>query len=428
MNRRLALGSLVGTCLVSACSRESRELPSIDMDRDWFNHGPSLALVGDADGDGLPDLALGEPFAGGLLASRSGRVSIIGSRSWSALFTIDPGEHRSLFGWCLCPLGPEGKAKSLAVGRPGLIASGRPGRVDLVSIPERKIVASCAGDAPGDQFGYALAPCDSETSFLASAPNNWFSEATTGAIYRVAVAESGMTRKVEARAPADSVPRDGFGCNLLWLGDAEFAAPAAEREFRTSVFRVGQDEPVTVFPGTGGSGYAYSMDVLHLQTGLPLLVIGSSGDQSNPITVCDSHGVNQLQFSVEEQGANGGISVLWIGDVDGDGSRDFAVGAPGDQLAMELWSGQSIYPWGRDKDSRTGAVYVVSSSSMKVIGRIEDTSAGSAFGVSMCRTFDVDHDGCDEIVVGCGSPTSDVCAWIVSVKKLKLLQAVKRPG
>ncbi len=87
-----------------------------------------------------------------------------------------------------------------------------------------------------------------------------------------------------------------------------------------------------------------------------------------------------------------GASVTNIGDVDGNGVVDFAVGAPGD-------------------NGGTGAVYIIlmesdfflKSSSFKIHGTLTNgpsLATGDTFGASVANIGDVNSDGKDDIVVG----------------------------
>lgn len=78
-----------------------------------------------------------------------------------------------------------------------------------------------------------------------------------------------------------------------------------------------------------------------------------------------------------------GAAVAWIGDADGDGSPDFAVGAP--QFDVSL---------GR------GYVRVFSGKSGKVITTVRGPSPGYRMGASIAAAGDVDGDGVADIVAG----------------------------
>ncbi|MFN0242438.1 MAG: integrin alpha [Planctomycetota bacterium] len=89
-----------------------------------------------------------------------------------------------------------------------------------------------------------------------------------------------------------------------------------------------------------------------------------------------------------------GYTVKWIGDVDGDGLSDFAVGAPGD---VENW---------RSRPGECEYVRVFSGGNRAMLYTIEgppnqdDSFYGSSFGRALDRARDVDVDGMPDFIVG----------------------------
>ena len=83
-----------------------------------------------------------------------------------------------------------------------------------------------------------------------------------------------------------------------------------------------------------------------------------------------------------------GASVAeWV-DFDGDGVRDFAVGAPGQWCRI---------PAAPHSD---GAVFVCSGKTAAVLARLPGVEAGDCFGIELANVHDVDGDGRDELLVG----------------------------
>ena len=84
-----------------------------------------------------------------------------------------------------------------------------------------------------------------------------------------------------------------------------------------------------------------------------------------------------------------GALVVELGDVDGDGVADRALGRPRAQTETR----------------RGGCVLVVSGADGRTLYELWGRSAGERFGWSVCGLGDVDHDGCQDFAVG--APLAD---------------------
>ncbi|MBI1853024.1 MAG: FG-GAP repeat protein [Planctomycetes bacterium] len=85
-----------------------------------------------------------------------------------------------------------------------------------------------------------------------------------------------------------------------------------------------------------------------------------------------------------------GSAIARIGDLDGDGVADFAIGAPGKS------------PGGRD---HAGAVILVSGRTGSIVREIDGAFAGDQLGASLARLGDVDGDHVPDVLAG--APTAD---------------------
>jgi hypothetical protein len=124
-------------------------------------------------------------------------------------------------------------------------------------------------------------------------------------------------------------------------------------------------------------GAPWGMDQQNLNSGVAYVYFGASGSL-------------QPVFGPNQDGAEFGFSVANVGDHDGDGINDFAVGAPGETVANE---------------PGVGVVYLFSGATRNLIRRIPGpfTAFGRTpeFGFEVAKAGDVDNDGRDDLLVGC---------------------------
>jgi hypothetical protein len=107
-----------------------------------------------------------------------------------------------------------------------------------------------------------------------------------------------------------------------------------------------------------------------------------------------------FRLSSSSSGDRFGRAIAALADINGDGRRDIAVGAPGTQHALS--------------DPPAGEVRLFSGSDGKLLGTIAGTSVSAAvrgerFGETLLNPGDLDGDGLDDLVVG--SPAADVAPF-----------------
>ena len=152
--------------------------------------------------------------------------------------------------------------------------------------------------------------------------------------------------------------------------------PAAKAEFGTGIAGLGDQN---------GDGVA---DVAVGVPGADRVDIFSGKDRTLIRSLHDPEGLTGLQF---------GYAVIGIADVNGDGVEDIAVGAPGPfgfvPLPCDPTAPACVPPeWGR--------VFVFSGATGALIRKIVPTSEYFAFGFSLAALGDLNGDGVPDLAVG----------------------------
>ena len=334
--------------------------------------GSSLLLLGDGDGDGLPDvLAAGlaetaqDRLDGGAWLSR-GHGYGRGSVASSADLELE-GAAGSLTGWAMCRGDLDGDGQQdLALGAPQHSASA-PWAGALFVVPEASLgggsinafaTAKVTGQEHHDRLGQALACGDVDgdgfTDLLVGAPGrDKGSTADAGVTYLLTGPLSAGTSLTGAVQLGGRWPFDRSGQSLL----------AADLDGD------GFEDVVLGNPSEGTGGAVY-------------VVRGSTSPASVRLWSAD----HRLQESKPD--AEAGAS-LAVGDLDADGYVDLVVGAPG-----------------RSDSGEVLGIYGPLPSSMQLASadfRWRGLASGDRFGQSLALV-DLDADGGADLVVG--SPLS----------------------
>lgn len=297
--------------------------------------GSTLAWLGDLDGDGVADLAVGAPQAG--------RVDLVSGAGFQRLLSIETDERwggETVFGDAL----------------------------------------ASAGDFDGDGREDVLI-------------GSWYTEAGG----TVEVRSSADGRTLWSAAPAAG--RGNFGRGVAAIGDLDGDA----------LSEILVTDPLAESTSGGAVG---SIDVLSSRDGATIWEIRGERDQDRIGLVVaapadlDGDGVLDVVMVVDDQvhGGSGSRALQeWfsgrdgallrkvptdridfqdqliartLGDVDGDGMRDFAIGE-------------------RDLAGASGSLHVVSSRTGATIHLLRYAGPG-LFGVECTDLGDLDHDGCDD--------------------------------
>jgi hypothetical protein len=360
-------------------------------DYSWF--GTSLAS-GDLDGDGYADLAVGEPqWFGGTAADGQVRVfrgaTLAGATPPSINIPCPTGEAAGYFGQALAALGDvngDGYA-DLAVGQPYHTASliGEAGRVYIYhgSASLTLATVNTTLDPPTPQgsarFGWRLAwglglDSDGYADLLVGAPFEDRPALNEGVVYKFSGSATGLiaTSVTVADNPANQA-NGNFGFSIAWTGDVD-----GDGQGNVVIGAVNQSN------GASGEGNVFDFDSAWIgATASPTTTIDCPGNESGArfgfsvggldslVGVGDGMIVGAATYDdatwlggeaffhadnataptrtffnpVSEADAYFGMAVAGAGDVNGDGVPDMIVGSPYVNTAGTGDAGQAYVYW-----------------------------------------------------------------------------------
>ena len=342
---------LLSLALLACASPSARsqvgaeEVRTLNGPHDQARFGSSVAVLGDLDGDGRPELLVGAPGVRGV-GRRSGEATVHKGADGAVLWRMQGEGAWSELGSSVAAVGDvdQDGCPDFAVGacfdgegnsREGsaVVYSGRTGRPLRVYF----------GEAPREAAGTALCA-------LGDLDGDGISELAVG-------------------APGWS--RDGFRCGIV------------------RIYSLGSGELLHAIQGVAadglcGTALAQAGDVD--RDGRPDLMVGAPAEGAGGVVRVYSGADASLLLVLvgEQERADFGAAMGSLGDLDGDGVPELAVGAPGFDGGSENSGRVSIH------SGASGALLA------SHLGGRENARAGA----SLAAVADLDHDGKADLVIG----------------------------
>lgn len=364
------LGGAWGTSVVRAQYDQRLTVQSPKAESDG-GFGNDVARVGDVDGDGRADVIVGAPGETVDQSDAAGRAYVLSTKDGERLQTLTASDPNAggEFGTAVAGVGDVNgdTVPDVVVGAPGAnVNEVEAGRVYLFDGATGDTLRTFASPNVwhNGQFGAALARVedrdgDSVSDVLIGAPGEPVDGVTfAGRAYVFSV----------GAAPADDAFLTVFEANN----------PEAYATFGRSVAGLGTPVDADVDFVVGANGSTVNGDAA---AGRAFLVGGTVGTGTP----------GSIRWSLTSQNveADGffGSTVAGIGDLNGDGTSDVAVGAIGESVE------------GRES---AGRVYLFRGDNGDALNTIEasEPQGGAFFGSSLTRVEDLDEDGVPDILVG----------------------------
>ena len=313
--------------------------------------GCAVAGVGDASGDGVPDLLVGARGhdAGG---ANAGRAFLVSGAVGAVLWSVD-GTAGDNLGNAVCGLGDvdgDGLGDVAVAAWNADPAGSNSGAVRVLSGATGALIRAHAGESTYDFFGSAVASAgdvdgDGVGDLVVGASWSDFAGSGAGSAYVYSGATGAQLLVLRGLAPGDA-----FGAAVAGAGDVDgdgradvaVGAPGADASGASSgsatIFSGADGSVLRVANGAAmGDGFGGALAALDAdQDGVPDLAVGAyasdeGGTSAGSVRVLSGTDGSILATLLGDTPEDRfGAAVAAAGDVDGDGREDLLVGAYGD--------------------------------------------------------------------------------------------------
>lgn len=324
---------------------------SVDGDAAGDGFGHALAAVGDLDGDAIPDIIAGAPFHDSN-GGNAGRVKVISGADGSDLLVIDGINPNENLGFSVVAPGDvdQDGTPDLFVGArfgPNTAGNAYAGLARVYSGATGSVVHTFEGDSVGDQLGHAVgAAGDVDGDGIPDLVTSAYRDDDNGTDSGSVRVHAGVDGSLIHTLLGDDA-NDWFGWCVAGIGDVDGD---------------GRDDFVV--------GAPYDDD---------------GGPDSGSVRIYSGFDASELQrLDGSQDGDQLGYGAAALGDIDGDGVMDLGAGARHGTTTLGM----------------TGYVVLMSAATGATLATVPGDAPGDWFGAAIANAGDTDLDGFDDFVIG----------------------------